>query len=754
MHMFRILIIKTESKYGALNVFEEELIHYWKHMGIIVDYTQVIEPHVKYDFTFTMNGGICLSDETILSNYFKMPIYSYYVDHPLWHDLSIKGSALQHCIVVDNDFKGYMDRHYQLSHEADVVMQAGVEGFNSRRTFMERKYPVVFCGSYRDYAAIGDRINGERKSFSIFMKYMIEKALECPSLTMEQMYNITLEHFKFPLEGEEYTEFLFACRDVEGYLRGYYRAMVVKEIVDAGIPVEVYGEGWEQLNCERKDLLHCHPSVDYREMLDVFADAQIVINVMPWAKAGFHDRTACGMLNGALVFSDETSYMREERLDGNKLILYTLDAIQEVPGKIAYYLKHLDEAERIAQSGYQWAKKNHTWQNRAQQFVEIFERYQSNVDEKAVTAVQDENSGLLSEEFENLLKLWQQYLSAMKKMHLIGLRNINENVFTDFLDQINELAGCTAEIKTNYCNGGGMIWLEKDILRIVKSVKERYDRKQYGEADQYFLKIITDTGKQVEQLQEIISLGPYYVNYGKIEVKAGVKTANLSTIKEAITALDENSMNPLEQFFFLQPHKKMTKWSHYFEVYHRHFEPFRNRPITVLEVGVFGGGSLQMWKKYFGPQCNIIGIDIMEECKAYEEEQIKIYIGSQEDRNFLRRLKSEIGRVDIIIDDGGHAMNQQIVTFEELFPILSDGGVYLCEDMHTSYWPDFGGGYKQPDTFMEYSKNFVDGLNARYSLSDALKADEFTRHIRGIHYYDSMIVLEKGEHKLSMPFWI
>ncbi len=159
--------------------------------------------------------------------------------------------------------------------------------------------------------------------------------------------------------------------------------MVVKEIVDAGIPVEVYGEGWEQLNCERKDLLHCHPSVDYREMLDVFADAQIVINVMPWAKAGFHDRTACGMLNGALVFSDETSYMREERLDGNKLILYTLDAIREVPGKIAYYLKHLDEAERIAQNGYQWAKENHTWENRAQQFMEIFEQYQSNVDEKA-----------------------------------------------------------------------------------------------------------------------------------------------------------------------------------------------------------------------------------------------------------------------------------------------------------------------------------------------------------------------------------
>ena len=209
MHTFKILVIKTESQYHAFDIFEEELTHYWKHMGMKVDYLQGIASIEKgdCDFVFTMNGAILSSGE----NYSDMPIYSYYVDHPLWHDLRIKESDVQHCIVVDNDFKGYMDRHYQLSHEAAVVMQAGVEGSNSRRPFMERKYPVVFCGSYRDYVVTWDRINGERKSFSIFMKYMIEKALACPSLTMEQMYNITLEHFKFPLEGEEYTEILSAC---------------------------------------------------------------------------------------------------------------------------------------------------------------------------------------------------------------------------------------------------------------------------------------------------------------------------------------------------------------------------------------------------------------------------------------------------------------------------------------------------------------------------------------------------------------
>jgi len=114
-----------------------------------------------------------------------------------------------------------------------------------------------------------------------------------------------------------------------------------------------------------------------------------------------------------------------------------------------------------------------------------------------------------------------------------------------------------------------------------------------------------------------------------------------------------------------------------------------------------------MWKNYFGPKARIYGIDIKPECKQAEEEQIEIIIGDQEDRQFLRKLGRNIPRIDILIDAGGHSMKQQINTFEELFPHIDKNGVYLCEDLHTSYRKGAGGGYKKKGTFIEYSKNFI-----------------------------------------------
>src|SRR5690606_4759619 len=98
-------------------------------------------------------------------------------------------------------------------------------------------------------------------------------------------------------------------------------------------------------------------------------------------------------------------------------------------------------------------------------------------------------------------------------------------------------------------------------------------------------------------------------------------------------------------------------------------------------------------------------------------------------------------------DDGGHTMEQQIVTFEILFDHVRDDGVYLCEDLHTSYWPKFGGGYKREGTFIEYSKNFIDQLNAYHSKQRGLKVNKFTKNVDSIHYYDSILVLEKKERR-------
>ncbi|HZE83925.1 MAG TPA: class I SAM-dependent methyltransferase [Puia sp.] len=210
-------------------------------------------------------------------------------------------------------------------------------------------------------------------------------------------------------------------------------------------------------------------------------------------------------------------------------------------------------------------------------------------------------------------------------------------------------------------------------------------------------------------------------------------------------------MNDLEKYFNANTKRRIFKWHHYFEVYDRHFSKYRNKDINILEIGVMHGGSLQMWKDYFGARAKIFAIDINPKCKEFEEENIRIFTGSQSDRSFLKEIKRQIPPVDILIDDGGHTMEQQITSFEELFDHITPDGVYLCEDLHTSYWEEeFGGGYKKPGTFIEYSKNFIDYINAFHSKEDALKVNTFTRSIHSLHYYDSILVIEK--RKIEKPY--
>ena len=205
-------------------------------------------------------------------------------------------------------------------------------------------------------------------------------------------------------------------------------------------------------------------------------------------------------------------------------------------------------------------------------------------------------------------------------------------------------------------------------------------------------------------------------------------------------------MNDLETYFYNNPGRLIHKWTHYFEAYDRHFQRFRNKKVVILEIGVYQGGSLQMWKNYFGAQAEIYGIDLNPMCKQYEEENITIFTGSQSDRQFLQKVRSEIPPVDILIDDGGHTMRQQIITFEELFGHVKPDGVYLCEDIQTSYQITYGGGYKRKGTFIEYSKQFIDLLHAYHSTQSGLTVTDFTRSVKSLHYYDSILVIEKGQH--------
>ena len=202
-------------------------------------------------------------------------------------------------------------------------------------------------------------------------------------------------------------------------------------------------------------------------------------------------------------------------------------------------------------------------------------------------------------------------------------------------------------------------------------------------------------------------------------------------------------MGSLKQFFEKNSENLIDKWDHYFDIYEFYFSKFKSRPINILEIGVFQGGSLLMWKDYFHKESKIYGIDFNPVCKQFESENIEIHIGSQSDIIFLKEFLSKVPPLDVIIDDGGHKMDQQILSFETLFKHLKPGGVYICEDTHTSYWKNYGGGLKKSSSFIEFSKDRIDDLHAWHSRNVSFKKNYFTENIKSVHFYDSMVVFLK-----------
>jgi hypothetical protein len=210
-------------------------------------------------------------------------------------------------------------------------------------------------------------------------------------------------------------------------------------------------------------------------------------------------------------------------------------------------------------------------------------------------------------------------------------------------------------------------------------------------------------------------------------------------------------MNELLTYFERNTGGLIHKWGHYFDIYDFHLSKMRGSAKTLLEFGVSHGGSLQMWKHYFGKDIKIYGVDINPHCKKLEENQVSIFICDQSDRGSLKQLAEKLPLIDILIDDGGHTMQHQINTFEIFFPRVAPEGIYICEDLHTSYRPKFGGGCRRKGTFIEYSKNLIDSLNAWHSRQPKkLAVSELTKTIQALHFYDSMLVIQKKQ--ISPPF--
>ncbi len=209
----------------------------------------------------------------------------------------------------------------------------------------------------------------------------------------------------------------------------------------------------------------------------------------------------------------------------------------------------------------------------------------------------------------------------------------------------------------------------------------------------------------------------------------------------------DGTSNRLRTFF--NEHRTgngIWKWDHYFDIYDRHFQNFRGRDVVIVEIGIYSGGSLEMWRDYFGASCRIVGVDIEPACKVYESDSVRVFIGDQADRDFWKRFKQEVGTVDVVIDDGGHLPRQQIVTLEEMLPQLNPGGVYLCEDIHGVFneFTSYLHGLEQ--NLSAYDLVFNPNIHERCQVSRATALQDA---IGSIHRYPFVTVIERRKSPIG-----
>jgi hypothetical protein len=187
----------------------------------------------------------------------------------------------------------------------------------------------------------------------------------------------------------------------------------------------------------------------------------------------------------------------------------------------------------------------------------------------------------------------------------------------------------------------------------------------------------------------------------------------------------------------------------YIEIYETYFKEIRDMNLNILEIGIADGDSLLTWSDYF-KNSTIVGIDIHKidiTEKKLNRNNIKVHQGSQSDELFINEIIKNYGNFDIIIDDGSHLTKDVIKSFHLLFPYLNNNGLYIVEDMQTSYNHFFGGNpfdLKYSKTHMNFFKDLTDRLNYQEIANPLYSLKKYDSTITNISFYHNLVFVKKG----------
>lgn len=383
-----VLLVCGDSQYDVLPGFVMEIKKGILKLGYDVYVWNMTQPKtygyniyqntVGYDFIILMNG---VAIDFVMKDIFLQGLRVWYdkeetkaaaifMDHPRRHIERLKYARDGvEVFLGDKYWCEYIERYMPEVSGWHYLPMAGVEQEDDIR-FFEKENKIVFFGSGEDLSGLAEEINACPNKDFIWM--VIEALMINPQYTEEEMIRRIGRECGCQYSAENLMLYADVLLLVQTYVRRYFRKKVIEEIAKSGIPFDIYG--WRNDELERYENVTLKEKVNFREMLSICQHTRFILNVQPWTKDGTQERVFNTMLGGSVVVTDVSDSLEREFCDGESILFYRLNEIEKLPGMITYYMEHPQEAQKIAQNGYEIAGKKHTWANYAKDLMDILDR--------------------------------------------------------------------------------------------------------------------------------------------------------------------------------------------------------------------------------------------------------------------------------------------------------------------------------------------------------------------------------------------
>ncbi len=310
-------------------------------------------------------------DGSFIHDAIGAPEYYFVFDHPVWLRHHLTNVPKQMTVLTpDGNYAAFIEKYYK--HPARFLPPAGQEQYYGQQN---RVYDISFLGTYRD--SLLDELKALRKNdkkrayfINRFILYMRMDIAGTPERALEKL----LEYYHMTYTDEEFEQQFFGVRWTILRLAHYYRGKVLKTLLQAGFTIHVFGDSWKECPLCAYEGLVCHEQAVGEQALQVYGSSKLSLNIMTWHKDGFTERIANAMLQRSVVVTDRTTYLEQNFVNEQELLIFGLDRINELPQKIKSLLEDDRRRAKIAESGYQKAKKEHTWYRRAGQLLELMDK--------------------------------------------------------------------------------------------------------------------------------------------------------------------------------------------------------------------------------------------------------------------------------------------------------------------------------------------------------------------------------------------